>query len=302
MNIALSNNINSFWVDNKEYYSFQSIEKFIKYFFPSNLDINIINNDNVYNSKIYDIQYTDNTILENTKINILICVENCNAHKHYRHYNKYGNYGDEKVKIYFYNHIDKLVVNEKFIAIPIIYTQINYFNSYYNEIKPTIFIPFEKKKFCIFVSNNPIRNDVKNNINKILSTMGKCDNLEMYKPILKNKSCYHSIEFINILQEYKFVFVCENSIADGYITEKIFNCFFSRSIPIYNGSQQIEKYFNKNIFINANNINNLKKRHFLNNNEKLFNTLIDTNKINDEFNDEDYKIKLKTFIDNNIID
>jgi hypothetical protein len=300
MNITLDNEIKNHFIKSTDYFSFQSINKFINYFFPNN--INIKYDDNNFNSKIYGIQLEDNTKLDNTKINILICVENCSHFTHYKHYNKYGNYGNDKISIYLYNHISNLVLTDKYIAIPIIYIQINYFNNYYDIIQPTILTPFNKKKFCIFISNNSHRINVKNIIKYNISKLGHCDVLEIYKPLLFNKSCYHSVEFINILQQYKFVFVCENSLSNGYITEKIFNCFFARSIPIYNGCQQIERFFNINSFINLNNIDNniLKKIKYISDNEIIFNTIINSNKINKDFNDEDYKIKLKSFIDSRL--
>ena len=293
MNIYFSDNVKQHWILSKEYYSFQSINRFLTYFFQDSININIIKN-----IKIYGIQDEVKDINKDV-LNILICVENCSHFKHYNHYNKYGNYGDEKIKVYFYNHIDKLILTDNYISIPIIYTQINYFNKYYQEIKPTIEIPLNKKKFCLFVSNNSYRNDIKNKIKYILQNIEPCDNLNIYKPFLHNKSCYHSVEFMNILQHYKFVFVCENSLADGYITEKIFNCFFARCIPIYNGCEKIENYFNKNSFINANHLDNLKKINIINKNETLYNEIINTpNKINSTFNDEKYREKLTTFIEN----
>ena len=41
----------------------------------------------------------------------------------------------------------------------------------------------------------------------------------------------------------------ENSITDGYITEKIFNVFASGSIPIYNGAPNITNFVNSESFI-----------------------------------------------------
>jgi hypothetical protein len=283
--VKLSQKVEKHWIKSIEYYSFQSYEKFLKYFIPNNVTL--------YDAKIYDIQDMNMT---EKKLNILICVENCNYHTHYNHYNKYGNYGDDKIQIYFYNHIDKIKVTDNYISIPVIYTQINYFTTFYSEIKPSIQIPFNKKKFCLFAYNKNFINELKNDVIKTLRNIGTCDDLQMYKSLLKNKSCYHSIELLNILQEYKFIFVCENSTGDGYITEKIFNCFFSRCIPIYIGCKNIEYYFNNNCFINAND-DNLNKVVEILHNEELFYKIIHTHKIASCYNDEDYKFKLKTFID-----
>ena len=316
MNIKLSNNIENYFVKFNSYYSMQSQKKFIEYFFPNNLVLNIdnnINNNKTYNSIIYDIQLDNNSSLDETKFNILICVENCKGHSHYKHYNKYNNFNNDKIKLYFYNHIDKCIITNTYMAIPVIYTQINYFINNYNIIKPLLMTKFNDKKFCLFVSNNKYNDINKNIIKKYLQNIGDCDNIDIYKKQIANKSCYHSEELLTIFNKYKFIFVAENSINDGYITEKIFNCLFAKCIPIYLGSHKIDYFFNKDCFINGNilinNINNnntinleiIKKNIIdLNKNEDKFNEIINKNKINSNYDDENYKDKLKMFIDNYI--
>ncbi len=281
------------------YYSFQDKKKFIDYFFPENIS----SNPN-YSINIYGIQSgKDQTSIQsdNTKINIIICVENASYHGFYTHYIKYKDYNDEKIQVYFYNHIDKVAETDKYIAIPVIYTQINYFKRYYNTIQPSIYTPFKDKKFCIFVSNNKFLIDKKNKIKQMLESIDKCDNIKFYKKDLGDKSCYHSIEFLNILNKYKFVFVSENSYNDGYITEKIFNGFFARIIPIYHGCNKVNYYFNENTFINVNNISDQNLNDIRNkilkikDNEDEYNNYINTPKINNNFNDEDYSNRLEFF-------
>ena len=227
MNIKLTHNIENYFIKSNNYYSMQSQKKFIEYFLPNNLIVNIdnnINNTKIYNSIIYDIQLDNNSHLDETKFNILICVENCSKHSHYKHYNKYNNFNNDKIKLYFYNHIDKCIITNTYMAIPVIYTQINYFINNYNIIKPSLITKFNDKKFCLFVSNNKYNNINKNIIKKYLKNIDNCENLDIYKTQISNKSCYHSEELLTIFNKYKFIFVAENSIDDGYITEKIFNC------------------------------------------------------------------------------
>jgi hypothetical protein len=53
-----------------------------------------------------------------------------------------------------------------------------------------------------------------------------------------------------VLGTYKFNFCFENSAGlKGYITEKIFDCFFSNTVPVYYGASDIEQYIPKNCFI-----------------------------------------------------
>ena len=125
----------------------------------------------------------------------------------------------------------------------------------------------------------------------------------MYKNEISNKSCYHSVELLNTFNKYKFVFVSENSLSSGYITEKIFNCLFARCIPIYYGCNDIENFIDKDCFINMNLNNNkdnyndiINKINKIKDNEFEYNNIINNNKIYKNYNDENYKYKLKEFV------
>lgn len=48
---------------------------------------------------------------------------------------------------------------------------------------------------------------------------------------------------------YKFALCFENSILKGWITEKIFDCFFAGTVPIYWGEPEIEKHIPEGCFI-----------------------------------------------------
>ncbi len=52
------------------------------------------------------------------------------------------------------------------------------------------------------------------------------------------------------LRDYKFALSLENAIFPGYITEKIFDCFFALSVPVYLGTPDIDEYIPRNTFIN----------------------------------------------------
>ena len=64
----------------------------------------------------------------------------------------------------------------------------------------------------------------------------------LYKGILNTK--------FDVLGNYKFCFCFENIYGiNGYISEKIFDCFFSNTIPIYVGADNVLDYIPKNAFI-----------------------------------------------------
>ena len=48
---------------------------------------------------------------------------------------------------------------------------------------------------------------------------------------------------------YKFALCFENSILKGWITEKIFDCFFAGTVPIYWGEPEIEKHIPEGCYI-----------------------------------------------------
>jgi hypothetical protein len=301
MKLKLTNDISTSLITEDAYYTFKDTNKFINYVFPENLNITVVNDIKEADAELFAINFRNIPHKYNNKINIILCIENCYYHDLYDHYKIYKNYGNENIQIYFYNHISKLVLTDKYIAIPLIYSEINYFNRFYKTIEPSIYTSFEDKKFCLFVSNNQHNGEYKNKIKTFLQSINECDSLDIYKSELGNASCFHSIEFLNVLNRYKFIFVCENSITDGYVTEKIFNCYFSRCIPIYFGAKNIEYYFNSNTFINMNDFDKNKDKikeniESLMNNKEKYNEIINNEKINKNYDDENYKIKLENFI------
>ncbi|MFZ3039724.1 MAG: glycosyltransferase family 10 [Polynucleobacter sp.] len=81
-----------------------------------------------------------------------------------------------------------------------------------------------------------------------------------YKPFpsfqgeIKNKS--------GVLEKAKFAYCFENvSELPDYITEKIFDCFFSGCVPIYWGSETIRDHIPTNCFINRRDFKNTNEVH-----------------------------------------
>jgi hypothetical protein len=56
-------------------------------------------------------------------------------------------------------------------------------------------------------------------------------------------------EKLETLSRYRLSLCLENSAFDGYVSEKIFDCFFTRTIPIYLGAPDIERYVPAEAFI-----------------------------------------------------
>lgn len=77
-------------------------------------------------------------------------------------------------------------------------------------------------------------------------------NTEMLQSVQK---CYRGTipdkAKLEYLQKYKFSIVFENTVFPGYLTEKIFDCFFAGAIPIYLGDPKIEEKIPSDCFIDA---------------------------------------------------
>jgi hypothetical protein len=59
-----------------------------------------------------------------------------------------------------------------------------------------------------------------------------------------------------VLQKYKFAICYENARdIPGYITEKIFDCFFAGCVPVYWGASNVTEHISENAFIDKRNFN-----------------------------------------------
>lgn len=90
-----------------------------------------------------------------------------------------------------------------------------------------------------------------------------------YKGGVSNKSA--------LLSNFKYCLCFENlTNVDGYITEKIFDCFKSKCVPIYWGASNIEKYIPKECFIDFRDFRDYKRLlNYLHSiDEKRYNTFI----------------------------
>lgn len=95
----------------------------------------------------------------------------------------------------------------------------------------------------------------RNILNKIVNKYS------LFKILRKNTYSTYKGEVVEknkILSKYKFSFCFENSKnSSGYISEKIFEIFFSGCIPVYLGCENITDYIPKECFIDYNDFNNV---------------------------------------------
>jgi len=307
--------------DQKKYYNMPRDQLF-KFFLPQQYQYVVVSIDEPADICLYSIQLSDKNLLRRTELNILICVENCYQWYWYNHYNKYGNYGNEMTDVYVYNHIHKLASGQypltvsnncadssSYVAIPMIHLRINYFLDVVNQYRTmsSLNVPFSNKKFCLMTNKSNLNSDI-NKIVSQLSKIGTVDNINMYNNKIENVTCYNGIELLEVYGQYKFVMCIENSYGFGYITEKIFNAFLAGSVPIYSGSPIVGQFLNTDSFVNIfleNENNNpeveqkildefCQKIQELNTDEKKYIDMINQNKINNQYNNENYKDHFNT--------
>lgn len=79
----------------------------------------------------------------------------------------------------------------------------------------------------------------------------------LWLPYWKNRSALQKIykgacdSKFDVLSQYHFCLCFENMIMPGYMTEKMFDCFYAGAIPIYLGAPDVTDYVPKEAFIDA---------------------------------------------------
>lgn len=159
---------------------------------------------------------------------ILYTRENIN----YDHFFKYKN------NINLFNLVIGFNDNNNQINIPYYYRLIPEYNFDFHKLK--IYSSTNRKNLCLISSNpHPLRLSLldsfqlKNYIVDCPGLVGR--NMDIY---VKNK--------IDFIKNYYFNLCPENSYADGYTTEKLFDCCIAGCVPIYYGCESVnDGFYNK---------------------------------------------------------
>jgi hypothetical protein len=101
---------------------------------------------------------------------------------------------------------------------------------------------------------------------RAIETFSKLDDFDLYgegwerrhpavEPYLhaQAKRVYRGpiVDKLSTLAGYRFALVYENSRFPGYISEKLFDCFFARCIPVYSGAPDVAQYVPPSTFIDV---------------------------------------------------
>jgi alpha(1,3/1,4) fucosyltransferase len=100
----------------------------------------------------------------------------------------------------------------------------------------------QKNKFCAMIAGNPegLRVVLYNSISQYKQVDGYGN---MFGNSLRQSK-------FDILPEYKFCLCPENSIYDGYVTEKLIDAYAGGTVPIYSGDFSVSVDFDNNAFLN----------------------------------------------------
>ncbi len=127
-------------------------------------------------------------------------------------------------------------------------------------------VSFDNKKLCTMIASNKhssYKDELYSEKRKIVDFFEKLNSNDFeFYGMLWDKSQYRNFKGytknkLDCLKNYKFCICYENTKnSNGYITEKIFDCFKSGSVPVYWGAPNIEQYIPKNCFIDRRDFSN----------------------------------------------
>lgn len=119
-------------------------------------------------------------------------------------------------------------------------------------------IPFCGKKLCTMIAGNKKSNSKNELYSKRYETIlffeEKRYDFDLYGFGWENENlnsyCGPVDDKLRVLSRYKYAICYENMCGiKGYITEKIFDCFFANVVPIYWGADNVTDYIPENTFI-----------------------------------------------------
>lgn len=143
-----------------------------------------------------------------------------------------------------------------------------YFGFHYPQVKPDInySCAYEEKKYMTMICGNKSsfdKNELYSERKKLIRYFEKKNvEFDLYGIgwLKENRKSYCGIvdDKLSTLSKYKFSICFENmKSTNGYITEKIFDCFFAGCIPIYYGAEDILEYVPNGTFIDYRKFNSL---------------------------------------------
>lgn len=263
---------------NNQHYSMISKEQFVEHFLPSTFQYELVSKEESADICVVGLYTTEG--IRDSEFNLLISIENYAKWSWYKHRNHYGETGDKQISAYYYAHHSDFVENSDYLIIPTIHAYLHYFLSHQLS-QPLILRETVPEKSCLMINSSRLNPNIAE-IAKLIQGLGLSVESINAHPI-QGKSCYYSPELLGVFRQYKFIICIENSYQNGYITEKIFNCFFSQTVPLYLGAFDVSRFICPESFVDLRKDGWQKQIQDLNSDSKAYLKMINANKIQQEF-------------------
>lgn len=138
----------------------------------------------------------------------------------------------------------------------------------------------EKTRFCNYIYNTyvPYRNKFFRKLSKYKHIDSPGKSMNNMPPLGSHKTCDTSrsvvgwdFEKLEFIKPYKFTAAIENTISNGFNTDRLVHALYSNTVPIFIGDKTVNEDFNENCFINCTNMEEgITKIIELDNNDKLY--------------------------------
>lgn len=125
---------------------------------------------------------------------------------------------------------------------------------------------YDRKNFCSIIIGNPVANRI-----EVAQKLNEYQPVNPFGRVFGNH--YDGCK-IDLMENFRWNICFENSITDGYVTEKLLEAKVAGCIPIYFGSESVEKDFNRNCFVDFTKMNNV---------DELYETVTSIDKNKDKF-------------------
>lgn len=162
-----------------------------------------------------------------------------------------------------------------------------YFPAPYNEVQKSFWLNTPRNdKFVMISGNHRPRKGYQQELYsqrlKALQILAKNNSIDLYgrgwKRLISRNSLWidfwmsiHAIRKVyrgecdvklEVLSGYTFCVCFENFRLEGYITEKIFDCFYAGCLPLYWGAADVNEFIPKECYINVDDFGSLKEAIF----------------------------------------
>jgi hypothetical protein len=107
---------------------------------------------------------------------------------------------------------------------------------------------WNRKEFCSIIIGNPVRNRI-----EVAQKLNEYRPVHGYGKVFGN---YFSSCKVDLMENYRYNICFENSITEGYVTEKLLEAKVAGCVPIYFGDDSASRDFNEKCYINYTKMNN----------------------------------------------